>query len=109
MDADPVAAPGRHAPLQLAGRFIGFFGRGQMVPEFEQAAFALEPGQVSAVVQTQFGFHIIRVDERRAAATAELDDVAEQIRAHLQQEKLRQGIESLVVKLRAEGDVELFL
>jgi parvulin-like peptidyl-prolyl isomerase len=62
------------------GGQLGWFGRGAMVPEFEEAAFALQVGETSGIVQTQFGFHIIRVTGHRAATEPTFEDVADRVR-----------------------------
>jgi len=65
------------------GGDLNWFGRGRMVKEFEDAAFALKPGGVSAPVKSQFGYHIIQLLERRAASIRPLAEVHDQIRAKL--------------------------
>ncbi len=97
------------APSAPQGGDLGYFGPGQMVEPFEKAAFALQPGETSDVVQTKFGYHIIRVEDHRGGDTAPLEDAADSIRAYLTQQRLRSVVETLVATLRDEGDVKIFL
>jgi len=64
-DFEMIAKEASSCPSSERGGDLGEFGRGQMVPEFEQAAFAMQPGEVSDVVKTQFGYHIIKLLERK--------------------------------------------
>lgn len=72
-----------------AGGDLGYFGRGVMTAPFEEAAFALQPGEISDIVQTQFGLHIIRVDDRKEAHTRTLEEVRDEIRSAVQKREAR--------------------
>lgn len=86
------------------GGDLGWFGPGQMVPEFEQAAFALEVGAHSAApVQSQFGWHIIKVEDKRAQQPPAYEQVKEQFRSML----LREKYFALVEALRAKAAVDI--
>jgi peptidyl-prolyl cis-trans isomerase D len=92
------------------GGDLGLFGRGQMVPEFETAAFALQEGEVSDLVRSTYGYHIIKLTGREPAFIRPLDSVREEIRSTLTQEKARQAMEQAVdsasEKLRSSGSVD---
>ena len=74
------------------GGDLDYFGRGRMVPEFEAAAFALAPGETSGIVQTQYGFHIIRVVDKTPPTTQPFDDVSPQIEDLLKRQRADQQI-----------------
>jgi peptidyl-prolyl cis-trans isomerase D len=69
------------------GGDLGFFSEGQMVPEFEKAAFSMEPGQISGLIKTQYGFHIIKVTDKKPAVTKPLAEVRKQIEDQLKFEQ----------------------
>ena len=71
------------------GGEIGFISKGMVVPEFEQAAFSMKAGEISGVIQTQFGFHILKVDEIQEASTPPLEKVKAQIEALLKNRQAR--------------------
>jgi peptidyl-prolyl cis-trans isomerase C len=91
------------------GGDLGFFPRGQMVPAFEQAAFALKPGEVSDLVETQFGFHIIKAIERRPGGTVPFAQVATKIEEFLQAQAQSNQGKAYVASLKARGKVEILI
>jgi peptidyl-prolyl cis-trans isomerase D len=74
------------------GGDLDYFPKGRMVPEFEQAAFSMQPGQISDLVKSQFGFHIIKVVDKKAASTRTLDEVRAQIQGTLAGQRIDQQL-----------------
>jgi len=92
---------------KVQGGDLGWFSKGQMVPAFDTAAFALKPGETSGVVESEFGFHIIRVKEHRPAGQAPFAEAKEQITNYLKESALRDALTKLVSELRAKAKVEV--
>lgn len=106
-DFATLAKDNSTCPSKAQGGNLGYFGRGQMVPEFEKAAFALKSGEISDIVETKFGYHIIKVTDKKAAGTVAFDDAKNDIANYLKIQKIQQNISAFVDKLRKEAKVEL--
>lgn len=92
-------------PSAAAGGDLKFFTRGRMVPEFDKATFELEVGQVSDVVETQFGYHVIKVTDRKAASTTSSEEVMEGIIKKLEQTKKAEIALEYMKNLKASADI----
>jgi peptidyl-prolyl cis-trans isomerase C len=91
-------------PNKSDGGDLGFFRKGQMVPEFETAAFAMEKGSYSKTpIKTQFGFHVIKVEDRRAAPAPEFDKVKDQVKQVIMRDKYMELLKSS----KAEAKIEI--
>jgi peptidyl-prolyl cis-trans isomerase C len=91
------------------GGDLNFFTKGQMVPAFDQAAFSLKPGQISDLVTTQFGYHIIKVTEQRAASTVPFEQVSARIKEFLTQQQKQQKVEAFVNSLKQKAKIEVLV
>ena len=91
------------------GGDLGFFPRGQMVKAFEDAAFALKAGEVSPIVESEFGYHIIKAGEHRDARTVPIAEVSDRIAQALRQQKQQSLAQEYVQSLKAKGKVEILM
>lgn len=89
-------------PSGQKGGDLGEFGKGQMVKEFEEAAFNAEIGQVVGPVATQFGYHLIKVEAKNEASVTPFEEVKEQIRRNLLQQKQNKAYGDKVAELKAK-------
>lgn len=104
-DFAAVAKAESGCPSATVGGDLGTFGRGQMVPPFEQAVFALKPGEISPVVESKFGFHIIKLVERHEAGKVGYDEVKARIFEYLKAEKVRKEVTGFVDELKAKAKI----
>jgi len=91
------------------GGDLGFFEKGQMVPPFEAAAFALNPGQMSELVETQFGYHIIKVAEKQTQHVVPLDEAKGQIEQYLGQQSRQEETLAFVNALKTKAKIEILI
>ncbi|MCB1087272.1 MAG: peptidylprolyl isomerase [Verrucomicrobiae bacterium] len=93
-------------PSKAQGGDLGEFGHGQMVPEFEKAAFAQEIGAVGEMVQTQFGWHIIKVTDKKEAKQLAFADVKDKLSEGMFEERKGEKIQSYIEDLRGKAKIE---
>ncbi|MBJ6751072.1 peptidylprolyl isomerase [Geomonas anaerohicana] len=105
-DFAAVAKAESSCPSASQGGDLGAFGRGEMVPAFEKAAFALKTGEVSGVVESEFGYHIIKVTDKQEAGAEKFDNVKDKIADFLKRQKVQQEVTSLVEQLKKTAKIQ---
>ena len=92
-------------PSSADGGDLNFFERGRMVPEFSAAAFTMKIGDVSDIVETQFGFHLIKVTDRQEAEVKSFDDVKDDLKMELTNNKKRELWTEYHTTLRTDAKI----
>ena len=104
--ADFAETAARHSDCPENGGDLGWFARGQMVEEFDHTVWKMKPGETSGIFATRFGFHIVRLIERRAAAPYALDEIEDHVRERLAAEMRDRTIETFLDALREKATIE---
>ena len=101
-----LAKASSEGPSSVNGGDLGFFKRGQMVKPFEDVAFALEPNEVSDIVQTRFGYHIIKLVEKKPERKIGYEEIQKRLEEHLKQKKVQEQVGSYLIELRKGAEIE---
>ncbi|MBI2439937.1 MAG: peptidylprolyl isomerase [Lentisphaerae bacterium] len=104
-DFEKLAQENSDCPSKAEGGDLGEFGKGQMVPEFEAAAFSLKTNEISAVVETEFGYHVVQLLEHNGARTIPFAEVTNKIVAQLKGRKLQEKARPFIQDLRDKATI----
>ena len=109
-----ISARVRHIALILSGALLvslsaqlTIFQKGQTIPQFEKALLSLKVGETSHPVATQFGYHIIKLNDRTTGAPLSFEDAKDQVKEQIQVEKKRKRFDELVASLRAKAKLRV--
>ena len=108
-DFSALAKEVSQCPSGKKGGGLGFFGRGQMVKPFGDAVFSLGKGDVSDIVETKFGYHLIKCLDKKPGTIKSFDEVKDNIEKYLKTEQVRKEVGSFVEKLKEDAKIERFL
>jgi len=89
------------------GGDLGYFKKGQMIPEFENAAFSLNVGETSDVIKTRFGYHVIRLTDRKPAAYRSFEEVKDNVRTSIMRDKQRQSFDEFTKTLKDKSKISI--
>lgn len=108
-DFAEVAKENSDCPSKQRGGDLGTFGRGQMVKPFEEAAFSQPIGELGPVVETDFGFHIIKVTDRTEAGERTFDEMKDQLKEYLGNQRKEKKVSEYIESVRTNAKIETFL
>jgi peptidyl-prolyl cis-trans isomerase C len=93
-------------PSAKNGGDLGYFGRNQMVKAFEEKAFSMDPGEVSGIVESRFGYHLIKVTDRKEEQTAPYEEVKDRIISYLEEQRMGENINAYLEEQKNDMDIE---
>jgi len=96
-------------PSSAEGGDLGYFARGQMAKDFEDAAFKLEPGEVSGIVETKYGYHIIKSVDKKPMSLVTFEEVKERLKQYLKENKVQEQVFAYVEEIKKKAKVERFI
>jgi len=108
-DFSEVAKQSSDCPSKDKGGDLGYFNRGQMVKPFEDVAFSLKPGEMSGIVETEFGFHIIKLTEKKLETTLAYEQVKDRLATMLKKDKVEKETDLYLEKLKKDSKIEKYL
>jgi peptidyl-prolyl cis-trans isomerase C len=108
-DFEALAKEHSEGPSGAKGGDLGYFSRGQMVPSFEEVAFALKSGEVSDIVETRFGYHLIKVVDKKPGSTMSYEEVKDNLKQYMKQQKIQEQVKLYIEKLEKKAKVERFI